>query len=102
MRRHPLSFLFACAVCVAAGRVQAADVTFQLVGQLATDAASDLAFSGKLDRAYAFGTSSGVALNGIVFAPFASNSHGDSTNLSASSKFTDGGLTGGYASLVSN
>jgi hypothetical protein len=102
MRRHLSILTLTCAVCVATSHLHAADITFQAIGQPAVDAASDFAYSGTLDRAYAFGTANNVNVNGMVFTPFSSNSHNDTTNLSASSKFTDGGLTGGYASLVSN
>src|SRR5689334_476111 len=103
MRRHLLSLLLLFTLCVVVDRVRAADVTFQLLGQQATDAAADLAYTGTLDRAYAFGTSSGVPLNGMIFTPFAGNSHGDTTTLdSTNSAYTDGGLAGNYGALVSH
>jgi hypothetical protein len=102
MRSRSLTFLLACAACFVAHQLHAADITFQVVGQQATDAASDLAYSGTLDRAYAFGTANGVPLNGIVFTPFASNSHGDTTTLASAFTYSDGKLTGNYGTLVSN
>jgi hypothetical protein len=101
MRRHLSILTLTCAVCVTTSHLHAADVTFQPFGQPAVDAATDLAYTGTLDRAYAFGAASSVGVNGIVFTPFSSNSHSDTTNLSASSKYSGSGLTGGYASLVS-
>jgi hypothetical protein len=63
---------------------------------------SRLNLTGTLDCAYAFGTASGVPLNGIVFTPFAANPHKDTTTLVSAYTFTDGGLAGNYRTLVSH
>jgi hypothetical protein len=102
MHRHLANLFLVFTLCVVTGRVEAADVTFQLIGQQATDAAADLAYTGTLDRAYAFGTLGGVPLNGIVFAPFAGNAHGDTTTLDTTFTYSDGGLSGNYGALVSH
>jgi hypothetical protein len=69
----------------------------------AVSPAADFVLGGTLDRAYSFGPSGSLSINGITFTPFDTNSHSDKTSLEGRyDAYSSGGQAGDYGSLLSH
>jgi PEP-CTERM motif len=100
MRHHILtSLLTMTAVAIVAAPLHAADITFA-PAQVVTSPA-DVHLPGTLDRAYSLGYAGNLNVNGIPFAPFAANLHGDTTTLDGTyDAYAGGGQTGDFGTLL--